>query len=76
MYSRILDGKILTLAPSGWTCKNTFLLYDKETMSLWCPERKGLRGISGEHYGQYLPLIESEDTNWQEWVEKHLIQNC
>lgn len=71
MYSRTLDGRTLTLAPSGWTYKSTFVLYDKETMSLWYPERQGLRGISGEHYGKFLPRLESEDTDWRKWVRKH-----
>ncbi|MBW1822510.1 MAG: hypothetical protein JRI92_12285, partial [Deltaproteobacteria bacterium] len=31
MYSREIDDRLLTLAPSGWTYKNTFVLYDKET---------------------------------------------
>ena len=71
MYSRTLDGKELTLAPSGWTYKNTFLLYDRETMSMWYPYQDGLRGITGEHFNKVLPLIDSDDTRWDKWVEKH-----
>lgn len=71
MYSRTLDDKELTLAPSGWTYKNTFVLYDRETMSLWYPYRDGLRGISGEHFNMFLPRIDSDDTRWSTWVEKH-----
>ena len=42
VYSREIDGKILTLAPSGWTygqyaSRSTFVLMDKETDSLWFP---------------------------------------
>ena len=42
VYSREIDGKILTLAPSGWTYgqnafSSTFVLMDKETESLWFP---------------------------------------
>lgn len=52
VYSRELDGNILTLAPSGWTYgenafSSTFVLMDKETESLWFP--------SGEQ-GCALPL--------------------
>ena len=71
VYSRNLDGKILTLAASGWTYRRTFVLYDKETMSLWYPDRGGLRGISGTHLGQFLPRIKSVYTTWGEWVEDH-----
>ena len=56
MYSRELDGKTLTLAPSGWTYgarerRSIFVLYDRETGSLWFPfgDGKGLTGISGPH---------------------------
>ena len=42
VYSREIDGKILTLAASGWTYGeaaflSTFVLVDKETESLWFP---------------------------------------
>ena len=30
MYSRELDGTVLTLAASGWTYQSTFVLYDRE----------------------------------------------
>ncbi|MBT8360753.1 MAG: DUF3179 domain-containing protein [Deltaproteobacteria bacterium] len=71
MYSRNLNGKILTLAASGWTYKSTFVLYDKETMSLWYPEKGGLRGISGKHLDQFLPMLESEYTQWRKWADDH-----
>jgi hypothetical protein len=71
VYSRTLNAKDLTLAPSGWTYKNTFVLYDKETKSLWYPEEKGLRGISGHYFNQFLPMLKAEDTEWRKWVDKH-----
>jgi hypothetical protein len=71
VYSRTLNGQDLTLAPSGWTYKNTFVLYDKETKSMWYPEEKGLRGISGQYFNQFLPVLKSEDTKWRQWVDKH-----
>jgi hypothetical protein len=42
VYSRQIDGNIVTLAPSGWTYGqdafySTFVLMDKETESLWFP---------------------------------------
>ena len=71
MYSRNLNGKILTLAASGWTYKSTFVLYDKETMSLWYPEKGGLRGISGKHLDQFLPMLKTEYTQWRRWADDH-----
>ncbi len=71
MYSRKLNGKTLTIAPSGWTYKNTFVLYDKETESLWYPYKKGLMGIQGIFFKQWLPKLESEDTQWEKWRRKN-----
>ena len=71
MYSRELDGETVTLAPSGWTYKNTFVLYDKESESLWYPYRKGLKSIQGKHFNKWLPKLDSDDTQWDEWRAKH-----
>ncbi len=71
VYSRRIDDRTLTLAPSGWTYKNTFVLYDKETGSLWYPLEKGLMSIQGEYFKRWLPKIPSEDTRWKMWIRKH-----
>jgi hypothetical protein len=71
VYSRQIDGRELTLAPSGWTYDYTFILYDKETQTLWYPFDKGLMGIQGEYFKRWLPEIPSEDTRWDAWVQQH-----
>jgi len=71
VYSRELDGKTLTLAPSGWTYDNTFVLYDKETESLWYPNKKGLMSIQGVYFKKLLPKLKSVDTRWNKWHKKH-----
>lgn len=71
MYSRQIDGRTLTLAPSGWTYKNTFVLYDKETGSLWYPNENGLMAIQGHYFKRVLPEIKSEDTDLGSWRDKH-----
>jgi len=71
VYSRTLDGEVLTLAPSGWTYDNTFVLYDKQTQSLWYPYRKGLKSIQGVHFKKWLPLIKSRDTHWKKWEKQY-----
>ena len=71
MYSRKIDGKSLTLVPSGWTYENTFVLYDRETETLWYPYPKGLKGIQGKHFERWLPKLSSKDTSWQKWFKKH-----
>jgi len=73
VYSRRLDGKTLTLAPSGWTYRRTFVLYDKETESLWYPfpNGEGLTGISGEYRDRFLPELESTTAAWKDWRKEH-----
>lgn len=71
MYSRRIDGQTLTIVPSGWTYDSTFVLYDRETGTLWYPYKKGLMGIQGVYFKRWLPKISSKDTRWDKWVEKH-----
>ena len=67
MYSREIDGKVLTITPSGWTYKRTFVLVDGETGTLWYPDKNGLKGIQGVYLNRRLPEIQSTDTRWSEW---------
>jgi hypothetical protein len=71
VYSREIDGQPLTLVPSGWTYKNTFVLYDRETGTLWYPYRRGLMGIQGQYFKRWLPRLDSEDTLWRKWRNDH-----
>lgn len=43
-----IDGRVLTLASTGWTYKRAFFLYDQVTGTLWYPKQKGLMGIQGK----------------------------
>ena len=71
MYSRRIDDRTLTIAPSGWTYDNVFVLYDRETGTLWYPYRKGLMGIQGPLHERWLLEIPSTDTQWKDWQKKH-----
>ncbi|MBT3345421.1 MAG: DUF3179 domain-containing protein [Gemmatimonadetes bacterium] len=73
MYSREIDDQVLTLSASGWTYKNTFVLYDLETESLWyhLEGTDGLTGISGRYTGRHLPEFASTFTRWDEWIQAH-----
>jgi hypothetical protein len=71
VYSREIDGRVLTLAPSGWTYKRTFVLYDKETGTLWYPYAHGLMGIQGAYFQRWLPNVSSTDTTWRDWEKKY-----
>lgn len=73
MYSREIDGKILTLSASGWTYRNTFVLYDYETETMWyhLEGQDGLVGISGFYADRHLPELESTFTRWDDWTSLH-----
>ncbi|NIS75367.1 MAG: DUF3179 domain-containing protein [Deltaproteobacteria bacterium] len=71
MYSREIDGQVLTLVPSGWTYRSTFVLYDRETGTLWYPYRKGLMGIQGKYFKLWLPKVSSRDTTWGAWYKEY-----
>jgi uncharacterized protein DUF3179 len=73
VYSRELDGRVLTLEASGWTYQDVFVLHDRGTGSLWYPypEIPGLRAIAGPLEGHELPLVEGEQVTWREWLDVH-----
>ena len=73
MYSREIDGEILTLSASGWTYRRTFVLFDYETESLWY-HRVGdnaLSCISGHYADRRLLELESTLTRWRHWKAEH-----
>lgn len=71
VYSREIDGEVLTLVPSGWTYNNTFVLYDRETETLWYPYEKGLMGIQGKYFKRWLPKVDFEYTRWRKWEKEY-----
>ena len=73
MYSREIDGRVLTLSASGWTYNDTFVLYDYETESLWyhLEGRNGLTCISGFYADSTLTEFTSSQIRWNDWLASH-----
>ncbi|KAA3615985.1 MAG: DUF3179 domain-containing protein [Calditrichaeota bacterium] len=73
VYSRVIDGKVLTLSASGWTYFDTFVLFDYETESLWyhLDGEEGLRCISGRYKDRKLREFPSEVVAWNNWFARH-----
>ncbi|NIT60056.1 MAG: DUF3179 domain-containing protein [Aliifodinibius sp.] len=73
VYSREIDGRVLTLSASGWTYELTFVLYDFQTKSLWyhLEGDDGLTCISGFYADRKLPEFPSVLTRWRNWVADH-----
>ena len=70
MYSREIDENVLTLSASGWTYKNTFVIYDYQTESLWyhLSGTDGLTCISGVYADSTLTELNSTQTRWNNWI--------
>jgi len=71
VYSREIEDLVLTLEASGWTYRQTFVLVDRETDTLWFPDNSDLQGIQGRFFKRELPGIPFELTTWKSWVETH-----
>ena len=69
MYSREIDGEILTISASGWTYDRLFVLYDYETGSIWyqLPDTSALTCIAGPYEGRELSEIVSAFEPWSRW---------
>jgi len=76
VYDRILDGQTLTLAATGWTWMNTFVLWDHETESLWFGGSGALGWdrlvcIGGPLQGKRLERMIHRRTIWRSWYAEH-----
>jgi len=73
VYGREIDGKVTTFGTTGYTYRNTFLLYDRKTKSIWYPHKPGeMNALSGQQLGSALPYLAKPDQiRLAEWREKH-----
>jgi len=73
VYSREIDGQVLTLSATGWTYDWTFVLYDYETESLWYhrPGEDGLTCIGGQYADRKLKEFTSTKTRWHIWKKDY-----
>lgn len=69
MYDREVAGRELTFGVSGMLYRNSLIMYDRETGSLW----SHLLGaaIRGPLEGATLATIPSTFTSWSEWRRSH-----
>ena len=65
MYDRRVDGKILSFGHSGILYKWSFVLYDRQSESLWV-QANGM-AEHGPMKGKRLRLIPSTVTSWTRW---------
>ena len=69
MYVRQAQGQELNLIVSGKLWRDSLVMMDKETESLW--SQISGNAFRGEWSGENLELYPSEMTTWGEWVKAH-----
>lgn len=65
MYARTVNRRILTFGVSGKLIRNSLVMYDRETHSLWSHLTGG--AIDGPLTGAQLQVITASQTTWEEW---------
>jgi len=65
VYARTVDGKVLTFGVSGKLVRNSLIMYDHETHSLWSHLTGG--AIEGPLQGKQLELLTATQTTWAAW---------
>lgn len=69
VYAAAVDGQVLSFGVSGKLYKNTVLLYDRQTNSLWSQLQK--EAVTGPMLGKSLKIIPSVNTTWAKWRSDH-----
>ncbi len=69
MYSRNVNGQVLSFGVSGKLIRNTLVMYDRETESLW-GQILG-EAIEGPLAGSRLTFVPAVHVTWSEWRTQH-----
>jgi hypothetical protein len=69
VYARDVDGKTLNFGVSGKLIRNSLVMFDRETGTLW----SHLTGeaLQGPLVGRHLQQVLSEQTTWGHWRAEH-----
>jgi uncharacterized protein DUF3179 len=69
VYAREVEGRTLTFGVSGKLVRNSLVMFDRQTGSLW----SHLTGesISGPLHGKHLRQLNSAQTTWGLWLKEH-----
>jgi len=69
VHARELDGRILRFGHSGWLWHNAYLLYDRETESVWHHQTGW--AMSGPLRGKSLARFPTTLTTFEAWAQEH-----
>ena len=73
MHGRNKDGKIDEFGVSGYVYKDTFIIFDRKTESLWYPlDDAHWTAVAGPRKGETIPFIEKPPIiKLGKWRKKH-----
>ena len=69
MYARDVNGKTLTFGVSGKLIRNSLVMFDRETGTLW--SHLSGEALEGPLVGERLQQLLSEQTTWGRWRAQH-----
>ncbi|MFQ5909383.1 MAG: DUF3179 domain-containing (seleno)protein [Thermoplasmata archaeon] len=69
VYSRSVDGRVLTFAVHDGVYRNNLLMLDEETQSIW--SQIDGKAIKGSLSGKMLTKVHSVRTDWSGWEALH-----
>jgi hypothetical protein len=64
-----IDGRVTTLGVSGKLWRDSLIMYDRATRSLWSQVLG--EAVAGPLKGQRLEVVPSEVVSWGEWKRRH-----
>jgi hypothetical protein len=69
VYARSLGDTVLTLIVSGKLWRNSLIMMDEETRTLW--SHVSGQAMDGQLTGRRLESVPSVQTTWEQWVAAH-----
>ncbi len=73
MCTRELDGRAVEFGTTGYTMDSVFVLYDRDSDSVWYPLSDGtMDAVAGNRRGQSVPFLDKPaPRTLANWIERH-----
>ena len=72
IYDSLLDGRRVTLAPTGYFQDAKPILFDRGTESLWIEMHDGLTAMAGKHFKKRLMRVAiPSPVTWSTWLRRN-----
>ena len=72
IYDTLLEGRRVTLAPTGYFQDRKPILFDRGTESLWIEMHDGLTAMAGKHFKKRLMRVAiPSPVSWSTWLSRN-----